>query len=148
MQRAGEVGSRGVLVGALRVFRGPPGLTAKGRFRRACPENSCQYAKPNLNTAPTNAMTYTTSDAPSRKTIDTADAASANAWRYRSAGTRIYLNPDGLPVAFRRVSRGPSVLTRGTFASPCRIELVTPQTVRPVSRERFEDYRRQCVPLN
>jgi hypothetical protein len=93
-------------------------------------------------------MIYTTPDAPSRKTIDTAGTDSSNAWWYRSTGTRIYLNPDGLPVAFRRSSRGPTVLTRGTFAGPSRIEIVTPQTVRPVSRERFEDYRRRCAPLN
>jgi len=93
-------------------------------------------------------MIYATPDAPSRKTIDTDGAPSFSAWRYRSNGTRIYLNPDGLPDAFRWTSRGPSVLTRGTFAGPSRIEIVTPQMVRPVSQERFEGYRRHCAPLS
>ena len=75
---------------------------------------------------------------------DSRAAATVNGRRYQSANARVYLNPDGLPVAFRRVR----VLQRGTFAGASRLQLVTPRKVASVSRTCFKGYRDRCTPLN
>ena len=67
-----------------------------------------------------------------------------NGRRYRSPNARVYLNPDGLPVAFRRVR----VLQRGTFAGASRLQLVTPRKVASVSRTCFKAQKKRCTPLN
>jgi hypothetical protein len=67
-----------------------------------------------------------------------------NGARYRSANAQVLLNPDGLPVAFRRVR----VLQPGTFAGASRLQLVTPRKVASISRTCFEAYKSKCHPLN
>lgn len=67
-----------------------------------------------------------------------------NGRRYRSANARVYLNPDGLPVAFRRVR----VLQGGTFAGASRLQLVTPRKTASISRTCFDAYKSKCHPLN
>lgn len=89
-------------------------------------------------------MQYTKSDAPVQKSIETAGTETGNARRYRHSNAQVYLNPDGLPVAFRRVR----VLKPGTFAGASCLQLVTPQKVAPVSRTCFDAYRKRCAPLN
>jgi len=90
-------------------------------------------------------MVYTKSDAPVQKSIDTGGTETGNAHRYRDTGARVYLNPDGLPVAFQpgRLPRQP-----GSFAGRRRIRLVTPRKTVSISRARFEAYRSRCAPLN
>ena len=75
---------------------------------------------------------------------DSRGADTVNGRRYQSANARVYLNPDGLPVAFRRVR----VLQRGTFAGASRLQLVTPRKVASVSRTCFKAYQKRCTPLN
>jgi hypothetical protein len=67
-----------------------------------------------------------------------------NGRRYKSANAQVLLNPDGLPVAFRRVR----VLQPGTFAGASRLQLVTPRKVASISRTCFEAYKSKCHPLN
>ena len=75
---------------------------------------------------------------------DTEASATVNGRRYQSANAQVYLNPDGLPVAFRRVR----VLQRGTFAGASRLQLVTPRKTASVSRTCFDAYKSKCQPLN
>ena len=81
-------------------------------------------------------------NAPSRS--DAEASATVNGRRYRNSNARIYLNPDGLPVAFRRVR----VLQSGTFAGASRLQLVTPRKVASVSRTCFKAQKERCTPLN
>jgi hypothetical protein len=67
-----------------------------------------------------------------------------NGARYQSANAQVLLNPDGKPVAFRRVR----VLQRGTFAGASRLQLVTPRKVASISRRKFDAYKSKCHPLN
>lgn len=90
-------------------------------------------------------MVYTKSDAPVQKSIDTAGTETANTRRYRNNNAQVYLNPDGLPVAFRRVR---SLQKPGSFASWSRHQLVTPRKVASVSRKCFDAYRKRYAPLN
>lgn len=90
-------------------------------------------------------MQYTKSDAPVQKSIDTAGTETVNARRYRTGNAQVYLNPDGLPVAFRRVR---SLQQPGSFASRSHLQLVTPRKVTSVSRTCFEAYKSKCAPLN
>jgi hypothetical protein len=89
-------------------------------------------------------MVYTKDDAPVQKSIDTASAETGNARRYRNNNAQVYLNPDGLPVAFRRVR----VLKPGTFAGASRLQLVTPRKTASISRTCFDAYKSKCAPLN
>ncbi|WP_198598567.1 hypothetical protein [Salinibacter altiplanensis] len=75
---------------------------------------------------------------------DSRAAETVNGRRYANSNARVYLNPDGLPVAFRRVR----VLQKGTFAGASRLQLVTPRKVVSVSRTCFQAYRKRCTPLN
>jgi hypothetical protein len=88
-------------------------------------------------------MVYTKPDAPVRKSIDTGSG-TVNGRRYRQANAQLYLNPDGQPVAFRRVRS----LQPGTFAGASRLQLVTPRKTASVSRTCFDAYRKRCAPLN
>jgi hypothetical protein len=67
-----------------------------------------------------------------------------NGRRYSNSNAQVLLNPDGKPVAFRRVR----VLQRGTFAGASRLQLVTPRKVASISRTCFEAYKSKCHPLN
>ncbi|MCS4054101.1 hypothetical protein [Salinibacter ruber] len=67
-----------------------------------------------------------------------------NGARYQSANAQVLLNPDGKPVAFRRVR----VLKPGTFAGASRLQLVTPRKVASISRGSFEAHKSECHPLN
>jgi hypothetical protein len=67
-----------------------------------------------------------------------------NGARYRSANAQVLLNPEGKPVAFRRVR----VLQSGTFAGASRLQLVTPRKTASISRTCFEAYKSKCNPLN
>jgi len=89
-------------------------------------------------------MVYTSTDAPVRKSVDLESTETANAGRYRQANAQVYLNPDGLPVAFRRVR----VLQPGTFAGASRLQLVTPRKTASISRTCFDAYKSKCHPLN
>jgi len=75
---------------------------------------------------------------------DSRAADTVNGRRYRNSNARVYLNPDGLPVAFRRVR----VLQRGTFAGASRLQLVTPRKTASVSRTCFKAQKKRCTPLN
>jgi propanediol utilization protein len=90
-------------------------------------------------------MQYTKSDAPVQKSIDTAGTETGNARRYRNNNAQVYLNPDGLPVAFRRVR---SLQQPGSFASRPRLQLVTPRKTASISRTCFDAYKSKCAPLN
>lgn len=67
-----------------------------------------------------------------------------NGTRYQSANAQVLLNPDGKPVAFRRVR----VLQSGTFAGASRLQLVTPRKTASISRESFDAFKSECHPLN
>jgi len=75
---------------------------------------------------------------------DSRAADTVNGRRYQSANAQVYLNPDGLPVAFRRVR----VLQSGTFAGASRLQLVTPRKTASISRTCFDAYKSKCQPLN
>ena len=75
---------------------------------------------------------------------DSRAADTANGRRYSNPNAQVYLNPDGLPVAFRRVR----VLQRGTFAGASRLQLVTPRKTASISRTCFDAYTSKCHPLN
>jgi hypothetical protein len=79
---------------------------------------------------------------PSRS--DNEASATVNGRRYQSANAQVHLNPDGLPVAFRRVR----VLQSGTFAGASRLQLVTPRKTASISRTCFDAYTSKCHPLN
>jgi hypothetical protein len=67
-----------------------------------------------------------------------------NGARYQSANARLYLNPDGLPVAFRRVpARQP-----GTFAGSAHYEIITPKGTGPFPCSTFRAYKSRCAPPN
>jgi hypothetical protein len=88
--------------------------------------------------SPTKVSTMNNSSAsPSRSNTE-------NGTRYKSANAQVLLNPEGKPVAFRRVR----VLQRGTFAGASRLQLVTPQKTASISRTCFEAYKSKCHPLN
>ena len=88
-------------------------------------------------------MQYT-SDAPSVRSLDVAGTPTVNAGRYRQANAQVLLNPQGLPVCFRRVR----VLRPGTFAGASRLQVITPKGTRSFSRSLFSAYRDRCAPLN
>ncbi|MCS4185212.1 hypothetical protein [Salinibacter ruber] len=67
-----------------------------------------------------------------------------NGRRYSNSNAQVYLNPEGKPVAFRRVR----VLQSGTFAGASRLQLVTPRKTASISRGSFEAYRSECYALN
>ena len=75
---------------------------------------------------------------------DSRAADTVNGRRYVNSNAQVYLNPDGLPVAFRRVR----VLKPGTFAGASRLQLVTPRKTASISRTCFDAYRKCCTPLN
>ena len=81
-------------------------------------------------------------NAPSRS--DAEASATVNGRHYQSANAQVYLNPDGLPVAFPRVR----LLQSGTFAGASRLQLVTPRKVASISRTCFDAYKSKCQPLN
>jgi len=67
-----------------------------------------------------------------------------NGRRYSNSNAQVLLNPEGKPVAFRRVR----VLKPGTFAGAFRLQFVTPKTTASISRTCFEAHRSECHPLN
>jgi len=88
-------------------------------------------------------MLYT-SDASPVRSLDVDGTPTVNTRRYRHSNAQVYLNPDGLPVAFRRVR----VLQKGTFAGASRLQLITPRKVVGMSRAVFDAYKARCHPLN
>jgi len=62
---------------------------------------------------------------------------------YRHPNCAMRLNPDGLPVAWRRAG-GPS---DGSFPST-QFQLVTPRGVSTVAAEVMERQKKACSPLN
>ena len=75
---------------------------------------------------------------------DSRAADTVNSRRCANNNAQVYLNPDGLPVAFRRVR----VLKPGTFAGASRLQLVTPRKTASISRTCFDAYKSKCHPLN
>ncbi len=67
-----------------------------------------------------------------------------NGRRYSNSNAQVLLNPEGKPVAFRRVR----VLKPGTFAGASRLQLVTPRKTASISRTCFDAYKSECHPLN
>jgi hypothetical protein len=67
-----------------------------------------------------------------------------NGRRYSNSNAQVLLNPEGKPVAFRRVR----VLKPGTFAGASRLQLVTPRKTASISRTCFGAYKAECHPLN
>jgi hypothetical protein len=67
-----------------------------------------------------------------------------NGHRYRRPNAMVYLNPDGLPIAFRRVR----VLQPGSFVGACRFQIVSPKGVSPLPKSTLSAYRDRCSPLN
>jgi hypothetical protein len=88
-------------------------------------------------------MQYT-SDAPPVRSLDVEGTETANVPRYRSSTDEVYLNPDGLPIAFRRVR----VLKPGTFAGARRVQLVSPRGITSLSLSVYRAYRGRCHPAN
>ena len=67
-----------------------------------------------------------------------------NGHRYRDPNAMVYLNPDGLPIAFRRVQ----VRQPGSFVGACRFQIVSPKGVSPFPKSTLSAYRDRCSPLN
>mgnify|MGYP007020456649 FL=1 len=71
-----------------------------------------------------------------------------NGRRYSNSNAQVplnpELNPEGKPVAFRRVR----VLQSGTFAGASRLQLVTPRKTASISRTCFDACKAECHPLN
>ncbi|MCS3642442.1 hypothetical protein [Salinibacter ruber] len=67
-----------------------------------------------------------------------------NGCRYSNSNAQVLLNPDGQPVAFRRVR----VLKPGILAGASRLQLVTPKTAASISRNSFDAFKAECHPLN
>jgi hypothetical protein len=90
-------------------------------------------------------MEYTT-DAPPVRSLDVAGTQTANAAAYnrRNTNARVRLNPDGLPVAIRRVV---ALSAPGSFATS-RYQVVTPRGVSSVSSERARRMVEHTAPLN
>jgi hypothetical protein len=82
--------------------------------------------------------------APPSRSLDVAGTETPNARRYRRSNAQVLLNPQGLPVCFRRVR----VLKPGTTAGASRLQVIAPTGTRSFSRSFFEAYRKRCVPLN
>ena len=76
---------------------------------------------------------------------DSRAADTVNGRRYVNSNAQVYLNPDGLPVAFRRVR---SLQQPGSFASRSRLQLVTPRKTASISWTCFDAYKSKCHPLN
>lgn len=89
-------------------------------------------------------MKYRNDDEPVRKSIAIASTSTGNAVRYRKSNAQVYLNPEGLPVAFREVL----ALKPGTFAAASHHQIITPKETSRVSRKMFEKARSCCDPLN
>jgi hypothetical protein len=92
----------------------------------------------------TSQKTASTMSNPNSTSRDSRAAETVNGRRYQHSNAQVYLNPQGLPVAFRRVR----VLKPGTFAGASRLHLITPRKVSSVSRTCFDAYKARCHPLN
>jgi hypothetical protein len=90
-------------------------------------------------------MEYTT-DAPAVRSLDVAGTPTTNAPAYsrRNTNARVRLNPDGLPVAIRRVV---ALSAPGSFATS-RYQVVTPQGVTDVPASRARRMVEHTAPLN
>lgn len=67
-----------------------------------------------------------------------------NGARYQRSSAHLFLNPDGLPVAFVRVpARRP-----GTFAGGGHYEIITPKGTSPFPRSTFNAFASRCTPPN
>ena len=67
-----------------------------------------------------------------------------NGRRYLTPNAQVLLNPQGKPLAFRRVR----VLQSGTFAGASRLQAVRPDRVVGLSRSVFDAFKSRCYPLN
>jgi hypothetical protein len=83
---------------------------------------------------------------PSVRSLDVAGTRTPNRGRYQRGRTNaiVRLNPDGLPVAWRRVV---CLSQPGSFASQ-RWQIVTPQVVKDVPSSTAQAQQQRCHPLN
>jgi hypothetical protein len=77
------------------------------------------------------------------RTLDVAGTCTPNAGRY-AGGDVMKLNPQGLPVAWRRIV---CLGQPGSFATQ-RYQLITPIGIRDVTAERAARQKGACQPLN
>ena len=68
-----------------------------------------------------------------------------NAGRYAGATASVMLNPDGLPVAFRRVA---CYGQPGSFAPRSKYQVITPKGITAVPPDRSLELQGRCFPLN
>ena len=68
-----------------------------------------------------------------------------NAGRYTGRAASVKLNPDGLPVAFRRVA---CYGQPGSFAVADKVQIITPKGITAVTSSRANELRGACLPLN
>ena len=66
-----------------------------------------------------------------------------NAHRYDSANARVKLNPDGFPVAFRRV-----VSLKPSGAAGHKYQLLRPSGITALTPEQAQRAVADCTPLN
>jgi hypothetical protein len=81
---------------------------------------------------------------PSVRSLDVAGTKTPNRGRYARADATVKLNPQGLPVAWRRIV---CLGQPGSFATQ-RYQLVTPIGIRDVTAERAARQKDACQPLN
>jgi hypothetical protein len=68
-----------------------------------------------------------------------------NGLRYLHNNASVKVNPDGLPVAFRRVA---CYGQPGSFAVDDRYQVITPKGITAVTPDRSLELRAECFPLN
>lgn len=88
-------------------------------------------------------MQYSVDASPVRS-LDVASTETANRRRYRHANAQVLINPQGKPVAFRRIR----VLQPGSFAGGSQVQIVTPRRTSSLDRSVFDAYKARCHPLN
>ena len=82
-------------------------------------------------------------DASPVRSLDVAGTSTPNARRYRHANAMLRINPQGLPVAWRRIH----VLQSGAFRSHA-YQVITPRGITDVSADTGRRQRNACFPLN
>lgn len=68
-----------------------------------------------------------------------------NGLRYVHNNASVKINPQGLPVAFRRVA---CYGQPGSFAPRSKYQVVTPKGITAVTPDRSLELRARCFPLN
>jgi len=82
--------------------------------------------------------------APSVRSLDVAGTKTPNRGRYARADATVKLNPQGLPVAWRRVC---AIGQPGSFAAQ-RWQIITPRVVKDVPSSTARVQKEACYPLN